>query len=90
MVRRHLSKELKKEWLAKWVVRSARRNREGKSVLLDKLCEDFKYERKYTIICLTQMVARNGPRVLDRKSISRPDFSVEQDEKQIAKKTGGP
>jgi hypothetical protein len=49
MVRRHLSKELKKEWLAKWVVRSARRNREGKGVLLDELCEDYKCERKYTI-----------------------------------------
>jgi hypothetical protein len=49
MGRRHLSKELKKEWLAKLAARYARRNREGKSAMLNELCEDYKYERKYAI-----------------------------------------
>ncbi len=44
-----MSKEMKKEGLAKLLVRYARRNREGKSRMLDELCEDYKYERKYAI-----------------------------------------
>jgi len=45
----HMSKELKKECLAKLIGRYARRNREGKSRMLDELCDDFGYERKYAI-----------------------------------------
>ena len=45
----HMSEELKKECLAKLIGRYARRNREGKGRMLDELCEDFGYERKYAI-----------------------------------------
>ena len=45
----HMSKELKKECLAKLIERYGRRNREGKSRMLDELCDDFGYERKYAI-----------------------------------------
>jgi hypothetical protein len=45
----HMSKELKKECLAKLIGRYARRSREGKSRMLNELCEDFGYERKYAI-----------------------------------------
>ncbi len=44
-----MSEELKKDCLAKLIVRHARRNREGKSRMLGELCDDFKYERKYAI-----------------------------------------
>jgi hypothetical protein len=49
MVRMNMSKELKKEWLGKLRWRYAHRNREGKSQMLDELCEDYEYERKYAI-----------------------------------------
>ena len=45
----HMSKELKIEWLTKFRRRYARRDREGKGRMLDELCEDFGYERKYAI-----------------------------------------
>lgn len=45
----NMSKELKKDWLLKLQARYARRNREGKSRMLDELCEDYQYERKYAI-----------------------------------------
>src|SRR5439155_9738512 len=45
----NMSKELKKEWLPKLQVRYARRNREGKTRMLDELCDDYEYERKYAI-----------------------------------------
>ena len=45
----NMSKELKKDWLPKLQVRYSRRNREGKSRMLDELCEDYEYERKYAI-----------------------------------------
>src|SRR3954469_12207350 len=44
-----MSKELKKDWLPKLQERYARRDREGKGRMLDELCEDYKYERKYAI-----------------------------------------
>ncbi len=43
----NMSQELKTEWLAKLQVRYSRRSREGKSRMLDELCEDYRYERKY-------------------------------------------
>src|SRR5712691_8113494 len=49
MVGMNMSKELKKAWLAKLLARYASRNREGKSRMLDELCEDYDYERKYAI-----------------------------------------
>lgn len=45
----NMSQELKKEWLPKLKARYARRNREGKSRMLDELCEDYAYDRKYAI-----------------------------------------
>lgn len=45
----HMSNELKTEMLPKLRARYARRNREGKSRMLDELCEDYGYERKYAI-----------------------------------------
>ena len=45
----NMSKELKKDWLPKLQGRYARRDREGKGRMLDELCEDYKYERKYAI-----------------------------------------
>ena len=49
----NMSKELKKDWLPKLQARYLRRNREGKSRMLDELCEDYKYERKYAIKLLS-------------------------------------
>ena len=52
-VEMHMSQELKAKWLSKSQVRYARRNREGKSRMLDELCEDYGYERKYAIKLLS-------------------------------------
>ena len=49
MVCMNMSKELKTDWLPKLQMRYARRNREGKSRMLDELCADYEYERKYAI-----------------------------------------
>ena len=48
-----MSKELKRDWLPKLQARYARRHREGKSRMLDELCEDYQYERKYAIKLLS-------------------------------------
>jgi hypothetical protein len=45
----HMSQEIKENWLPKVRSRYARRDREGKSRMLDELCEDHGYERKYAI-----------------------------------------
>jgi len=45
----HMSQELKENLLFKLQNRYARRNRDGKSRMLDELCEDYQYERKYAI-----------------------------------------
>ncbi len=44
-----MSKELKIEWLAKVRPRYQKRGREGKTLLLDELGEDYGYECKYAI-----------------------------------------
>src|SRR5438445_7707609 len=49
----NMSKKLKKDWLPKLQARYARRNREGKSRMLDELCDDYQYERKYAIKLLS-------------------------------------
>src|SRR5271169_1984164 len=49
----NMSRELKKEWLPKFQARYGRRNREGKSRMLDELCEDYEYDRKYAIKLLS-------------------------------------
>ena len=45
----NMSQELKESWLPKLRARYERRSREGKSGMLDELCEDYGYERKYAI-----------------------------------------
>jgi len=45
----NMSQELKKTWLPKLRERYARRDREGRSRMLDELCGDYEYERKYAI-----------------------------------------
>jgi len=44
-----MSEELKRDWLPKLQMRYAGRNREGKSRMLNELCADYEYERKYAI-----------------------------------------
>lgn len=44
-----MSQELKREWLPKLQARYLQRNREGKTRMLDELCEDYAYDRKYAI-----------------------------------------
>jgi hypothetical protein len=45
----HMSQEVKENWLPKVRTRYEKRGREGKTRLLDELCEDHGYERKYAI-----------------------------------------
>ena len=49
----NMSRELKKDWLPKLQARYARRNREGRTRMLDELCDDYQYERKYAIKLLS-------------------------------------
>ncbi len=49
----NMSQELKSEWLPKLQGRYERRSRAGKSGMLDELCEDYGYERKYAIKLLS-------------------------------------
>src|SRR5437762_9191614 len=53
----NMSKELKKECLPKLQARYSRRNREGKSRMLDELCADYQYDRKYAIKLLSSSFA---------------------------------
>src|SRR5690242_19744914 len=59
----NMSQELKSNWLPKARARYERRNREGKSRMLDELCEDFGYERKYAIKLLSGALAPPSGRV---------------------------
>ena len=52
----NMSQDLKTELLPKLRARYARRDRDGKSRLLDDLCEDYGYERKYAIKLLRDRV----------------------------------
>jgi len=53
----NMSQELKTEWLPKLRARYKNRHREGKSRMLDELCADYGYERKYAIKMLRGTVA---------------------------------
>src|SRR3954469_15878031 len=59
----NMSQELKKEWLPKLQGRYLRRSREGKSRMLDELCEDYDYERKYAIKLLSGSLPSPSGRV---------------------------
>jgi hypothetical protein len=61
-VEMHMSNEMKSEWLPKFKIRYARRSREGKSRMLDELCEDHGYERKYAIKLLSGSLPVSGGR----------------------------
>ncbi len=50
------------EWLPKLRARYQNRNREGKSRMLDELCADYEYERKYAIKLLRGTVAHPSGR----------------------------
>lgn len=52
----HMSQDLKRELLPKLRHRYAQRGREGKSQMLDELCQDHGYERKYAIKLLSDTV----------------------------------
>jgi hypothetical protein len=45
----NMSQALRKDWIPKLQARYAGRGREGKSRMLDELCQDYEYERKYAI-----------------------------------------
>lgn len=59
----NMSKELKRDWLPKLQERYGRRNRDGKSRMLDELCEDYQYERKYAIKLLSGGLAPSDGKV---------------------------
>jgi hypothetical protein len=59
----NMSKALKKDWLPKLQARYALRNREGKTRMLDELCDDYQYERKYAIKLLSGGLAAPAARV---------------------------
>ena len=59
----NMSQELKREYLGKLRVRYLRRSREGKSRMLDELCEDYQYERKYAIKLLGDVLPVPSGRV---------------------------
>jgi hypothetical protein len=58
-----MSKELRSQWLPKLQARYAGRGREGKSRMLDELCEDHGYERKYAIKLLSAALPVSSGRV---------------------------
>src|SRR5882724_11780898 len=45
----NMSQALRRDWIPKLQARYAARGREGKSRMLDELCQDYEYERKYAI-----------------------------------------
>jgi hypothetical protein len=59
----NMSRNIKEDLLPKLRARYARRGRDGRSRLLDDLCEDYGYERKYAIKLLRDTVpAASGRR----------------------------
>jgi hypothetical protein len=57
-----MSHEMKSDLLPKLRIRYARRSREGKSRMLDELCEDHGYERKYAIKLLSDTLPKPSGR----------------------------
>jgi hypothetical protein len=48
-VRMNMSREIKEDLLPRLKARYAKRGRVGRSRMLDELCQDYHYERKYAI-----------------------------------------
>ena len=64
----HMSRTIKEDLLPKLQARYARRNREGKTRMLDELCEDYGFERKYAIKLLgNKLPAPTGQRKPGRR-----------------------
>jgi len=58
----HMSQEMKENWLPKVQARYEKRRREGKTRMLNELCEDHGYERKYAIKLVNGTLPKfNGP-----------------------------
>ena len=58
----NMTRTIKDDLLPKLRERYARRQREGKTRMLDELCEDYGYERKYAIKLLGDAVPAPGGR----------------------------
>jgi hypothetical protein len=80
-VEMHMSHEMKSNLLPKLRIRYARRNREGKSRMLDELCEDHGYERKYAIKLLSDTLPQ--PTGRKRPGPEREYASIEPIVRQI-------
>ena len=61
----NMSRVLKEDLLPKLRARYSLRGREGKSRMLNELCEDYDYERKYAIKLLSGTVPLPCGRVLE-------------------------
>jgi len=55
-----MSREIQTDLLPRLQARYAQRSREGRSRMLDKLCQDYHYERRYAIKLLGGQAAA-GP-----------------------------
>ena len=69
----NMSQELKKTLLSKLQSRYAARGREGKSRMLNELCEDYDYERKYAIKLLSGSLP---PRPVGVRAGPEPQYGV--------------
>ena len=69
----NMKQDIKRDLLPKLRNRYAKRGREGKSQMLDELCEDYGYERKYAIKLLGDTVPAPGGQV---RSGPAPQYSL--------------
>lgn len=72
----HMSQEMKENWLPKVQARYEKRSREGKTRMLNELCEDHGYERKYAIKLLNGSLpkfnGRSRPGPVPRYEVIEP------------------
>ena len=72
----HMSQEMKENWLPKVQARYEKRSREGKTRMLNELCEDQGYERKYAIKLLNgwlpKFKGRSRPGPVPRYEVIEP------------------
>jgi len=80
-VEMHMSDEMKSDLLPKLRIRYARRNREAKGRMLDEVCEDHGYERKYVIKLLSDTLPK--PTGRKRPGPEREYTSIEPIVRQI-------
>jgi hypothetical protein len=65
----NMSKEIKRDLIPKLQTRYQNRGRDGKSRMLDELCEDYGYDRKYAIKLLGNKLARPSPDISSKPEI---------------------